>query len=93
MSPDETRSIVLRCIRRVAPEVNPDEIEPDVNLRDQLDIDSMDFLNIVIAIDRETGVDIPEENYPELLTLDALVSYVHQEATAAERRGHSDTGG
>jgi acyl carrier protein len=88
MTPDEIRTVVIRCIRRVAPEVEPDEIEPTVPLRAQLDIDSMDHLNIVIGFHNELGVEIPEEDYPKLITLDGCVAYL-QEALA---RQHSGTG-
>jgi acyl carrier protein len=79
MTQDEIRDAVLRAIRRVAPEVEPDEIDPAVSLRDQLDIDSMDFLNIVIGIDKELGVEIPEQDYPLVTTLDGCVSYIEAE--------------
>lgn len=78
MTPDEIRTIVLRCIRRVAPEAAPDEIDESASLRDQLDIDSMDFLNIVIGIDKELGIEIPEEDYAKVTTLEDLVTYLHK---------------
>jgi acyl carrier protein len=76
MTQDEIREAVLKAIRRVAPEIEPDEIDPATDLREQLDIDSMDFLNVVIGIDRELGVEIPEEDYPLVTTLDGCVSYL-----------------
>ena len=82
MTPEEIRDVVIRCIRRVAPEVEPDEIDPAAPLRAHLDIDSMDHLNIVIGIHNELGVEIPEEDYPRLMTLDGCVSYVHEAMTA-----------
>ena len=59
MTDAEIRSIVLRALGDIAPEADPDEIDPKLPLRDQLDIDSMDFLNFVIALDRELGVETP----------------------------------
>jgi acyl carrier protein len=86
MTPDEIQAVVIRCIRRVAPEVEPDEIEPEEPLRAQLDIDSMDQLNIVIGIHKELGIEIPEEDYPRLMTLSGTVAYLDE---AMKRRGLS----
>ena len=76
MTRDEIRATVLDTLAGIAPEVDPATVLPDVDLRDQLDIDSMDFLNFVIALHERLGVDIPERDYPRLGTLDAIVDYV-----------------
>ncbi len=76
MNEDEIRSTVLRVLAEFAPEVEPSSIKPDVRLRDQVDLDSMDFLNILIAIHEELNVDIPESDYPKLSTLNASVDYL-----------------
>jgi acyl carrier protein len=72
---DEIRATVLDTLAGIAPEIDPAAVLPDVDLRDQLDIDSMDFLNFVIALHERLGVDIPERDYPRLGTLDAIVDY------------------
>ena len=54
----------------------------DVGFRDQVDIDSMDFLNFAIALDEELGVAVPEKDYPKLASLDGCADYV----LAARRR-------
>lgn len=82
MNVNEAREIVWRAVRRIAPEVEPAEIDPDAELRTQIEIDSMDFLNIVQAIYDETGVDIPERDYPKLGTVNALAGYVSAAPTA-----------
>jgi acyl carrier protein len=76
MSDNDLRDTVLRVLGEVAPELDPETIKPDVALRDQLDIDSMDFLNFLIALDRELGVEIPEADYGKVQTLDRLVEYL-----------------
>jgi len=76
VTPDEIRAVVLETLAGIAPEVDPAAVLPDVDLRDELDIDSMDFLNFVIALHERLGVDIPERDYPKLGTLDAIVDYV-----------------
>jgi acyl carrier protein len=60
----------------VAPEANMTSIQPVVPLRDQIDIDSMDALNFLIAIDAELHVDIAESDYPKLTTLNSIVEYL-----------------
>jgi acyl carrier protein len=75
---DEIRATVLRLLGEIAPEADLDAIEPDVDFREQLDLDSMDVLNFVIAVDQELGVGIPETDYPRVLTLDGFVSYLSE---------------
>ena len=76
MTAEEAKQIVLSALRKIAPEADPAEIRPDVNFRDQLDIDSMDFLNFVIGLHKATGVEIPEADYPKLFTLNGCVEYL-----------------
>jgi acyl carrier protein len=76
MSADEIRAAVVQALTRIAPEVDPASIQANVSLREQLDIDSVDFLNIVVAIHERLGVDIPEADYAKLATLDAAVNYL-----------------
>jgi acyl carrier protein len=82
MTPNEIREAVLQALVDVAPEADPSTLRPDVDLRDQLDIDSMDFLNFVIGIHEQVQVEIPESDYPRLQTLDQLVDYVVEKAAA-----------
>jgi acyl carrier protein len=76
MTEDEVRATVLRVIGEVAPETDPSRIEPDASLRDQLDLDSMDVLNIMIGLHEALHVDIPETDYPKLATLRGAVAYL-----------------
>jgi acyl carrier protein len=76
MTTDEIRTTVLRMLGEIAPEADLAQIKPDVDFRDQLDLDSMDLLNFVIAVDQELGVDIPENDYRRLGSLDAFVGYL-----------------
>ncbi|HEU5169907.1 MAG TPA: phosphopantetheine-binding protein [Gemmatimonadales bacterium] len=83
MTPDEIRASVLECLGRVAPEADPAAIAPDVPLRDQLDLDSMDFLRFMIGLDATLHVAVPEPDYPELATLDGCVRYLAARLPAA----------
>jgi acyl carrier protein len=76
LTTDEIRSTVLRILGEIAPEADLTRIKPDVSFRDQLDIDSMDFLNFVIAVHEALHVEIPEADYPKLATLNGCVEYL-----------------
>ena len=76
MTPDDIKRVVIDALTRIAPEIDPASIQPGVSFRDQLDLDSMDFLNFVLALHDRLGVDIPEADYPRLYTLDGAVSYL-----------------
>jgi acyl carrier protein len=76
MSPEQLRSVVLQALSDVAPELEPGSLDPQVELRSQLDLDSMDFLNFVLGLHKALGVDIPEADYRKLATLDGCVAYL-----------------
>ena len=73
MTNEEIRSTVLRILGEIAPEADLNQLKPDVSFRDQLDIDSMDFLNFVIALDEDLHVSIPESEYAKLSSLNSSV--------------------
>jgi acyl carrier protein len=75
---DETalRQTVFATLRRIAPEVVPGELAADRPLRDQVDLDSIDWLNFLLGLHGALGVDIPETDYAALVTLDDLVAYL-----------------
>ena len=72
----DLRALVISVVCQVAPDVDPAAIDPDASLAEQLDIDSMDFLNIVVEINARTGIEIPERDYPKLSTLNDAVGYL-----------------
>jgi len=76
MTSQEIRSTLLRCLRDVAPELAEEEIKDDVDLRDELDLDSMDMLRWVQGIHKALGVEIPEEDYGNIATLENAIDYV-----------------
>ncbi|HEY5842077.1 MAG TPA: phosphopantetheine-binding protein [Mycobacterium sp.] len=78
MSPADTRTAVLAVLTRIAPEVDPGEIRDDLRLREQVDLDSMDWLRFLIGINEVLHVDIPESDYAGLRTLHDVVSYADQ---------------
>jgi acyl carrier protein len=76
MNSEEIRSTLLKCLTDVAPEIADEEIEDDMDLRDELDLDSMDILRWVQGIHKALGVEIPEEDYGKIANLKDAVSYV-----------------
>jgi acyl carrier protein len=76
MTKDEIREIVLHALGQIAPEADMSQIKPNLRLRDQLDMDSMDLLNFVVGLHKELHVEIPEADYPRLATLNGCVDYL-----------------
>ena len=76
MTRDEIRDGIFRALAQVAPEADVSRIKPNVRLRDQLDIDSMDLLNFVIGVHKEFKIEIPEADYPGLATLEGCIDYI-----------------
>ncbi len=79
----DARIAVIASLSGIAPEADLDHLAPDADLRDELDLDSMDFLNFVVGVHDRTGVEIPERDYAKLLTLDACIRYVDARMRAA----------
>lgn len=83
MDRTDIRTEVLSVLTGIAPEVDADDIADDELLRDQVDLDSMDWLNFLIGIHKRLNVDIPESDYKSLRTLADVVNYVDKKLTAA----------
>lgn len=77
------RSEVLAVLTAIAPEVEPGDVRDEALLRDQVDLDSMDWLNFLVGIHKRLNVDIPESDYASLRTLDDVVRYVIRQASSA----------
>jgi acyl carrier protein len=67
---------VLRALASVAPEADTSALNPKAALREELDLDSMDYLNFIIAVHDALSVDIPERDYPKLTTLESCIDYL-----------------
>lgn len=76
MTRDEIRDIILEIIEDIDEDAEFDDLDADQPLRDQLDLDSMDFLDIVMELRKRYKLQIPEEDYPELATLTSCVDYL-----------------
>lgn len=76
MNRDQLRAAVKEAIRHVAPEAILDGVAGDADLREALDLDSMDVLNLAIALHRLTGIAVPEVDMPRVVSLDGAVGYL-----------------
>lgn len=76
MTEVEVKKAVRDALSNIAPEVDLDAIDPAKDLRDQIDIDSVDFLNFVIGLHKELNVEIPDADVSKLATLNGCVSYL-----------------
>jgi len=76
MNADESRSIVVGLVHQIAPEVDVESIDPNVDLRREVDLDSLDFMTLVELIARDTHVEIRERDYPQVRTLNSLAAYI-----------------
>ena len=76
MSRDEIKDVILEIIEDIDEEADLDNLDANAPLRDQLDLDSMDFLDIVMELRKRYKLQIPEEEYPQLATLTSCVNYL-----------------
>lgn len=83
MTPEQVRQAFIEALGQIAPEGDFEHLQPDQPLRDQLDIDSYDFLQLVIALHERLGVDVPEADYQRLATLRSAVEYLNAAAQNA----------
>jgi acyl carrier protein len=82
MNTDAAYALLGRLLHGIAPEADLAEADPNALLQEELDLDSMDFLNLVTALHDETGIDVPERDYPQLATITGFVTYVSQAQAA-----------
>ena len=76
MTEQEARAAVYAAIRQVAPDVDTDDLDEAARLRQDLELDSLDFLRLIETIHEATGVDTPERDYALVTTVSDLVAYV-----------------
>lgn len=76
MDSRELKKLILEELSNIAPEVEEDDVPDNEDMREALDLDSMDFLNLVIAVSKRTQIAIPEADYAKVLTLNNLINYL-----------------
>lgn len=78
MNREPNQAVVIECLRRVAPEIDPEELDVDADIRRELDLDSMDFLNFVEALHEETGIEVAESDYGKLRSVTTCVEHLQR---------------
>lgn len=76
MNHEQLAARVRRVLKDIAPGADVERLNPGHSFRDQLDMDSVDYLNFVLALEAETGVRIPDGDYPKLSTLAGCIAYL-----------------
>jgi len=76
MTEDQVKQIVIDIIEEIAPDEDTANLKSEVSLREQLDLDSMDFLDIVMELRKQHGIEVPEADYPKLASLDTCAEYL-----------------
>jgi acyl carrier protein len=78
MNAEKLEAVLAKELRRIAPDVEITEIDKDGDLREEFDIDSMDFLNLVTALSKQFSIEMPEADYPRMATFNAMVTYLRE---------------
>ena len=76
MNPDQIRQVILEILEEIAPDEDLSNLKDDVPFREQMELDSMDFLDIVMELRKQYRVNIPEEDYENLASMDSTVTYL-----------------
>ena len=76
MNAQDARNLIVMELGNIAPDADFETLDPKADLREALDIDSLDFLNFIAALHKKTGVNVPESDYRRLLTLDGAAAYL-----------------
>ena len=84
MTTVDIRKVLQEELNNIAPEIDVASVNPKADLREAMDIDSMDFLNFITAIHHRLGIDIPELDYPKLVTLAGSIAYLEAKLGSAK---------
>jgi acyl carrier protein len=87
MTKEECKKLVLNIIADIAPDEDLGNVKPDVRLRDQLQLDSMDFLDIVMELRKRHGIEVPEADYMQLASLESCAEYLTPKFNAVASKG------
>jgi acyl carrier protein len=88
MTDTEIQNVIFDALRAIAPEADPRTLRPHDDLRQTLDIDSFDYLNLLIGLHKRLGVEIPEADYGQLTTLGSMVAYLSLKLSATPGRSN-----
>ena len=74
----ELKDLILEELSNIAPEIEDEEVPDDEDMREALELDSMDFLNLIIAVSKRTQIAVPEADYGKVLTLNNMIRYLQE---------------
>ena len=83
MNDVELRATILSALINVAPEIDNIDLDSDVSFRNQVDLDSIDYLQFVLALEKTFGTEIPDVDYPQLSSLNGALGYLKARTVAA----------
>lgn len=78
MTQQEIKQSLFILLKNIAPDTEPSTLKPDENIREKLNIDSFDTLQFLVSVNEKFGIEIPEEDYGKITTLDTLSSYISE---------------
>jgi acyl carrier protein len=90
---DELREAVLGVLKEIAPEADLSRLASDAPIRDQLDIDSIDFMRLLIGVHEKLHVDVPESDYPKVASLNGLLNYLGAQLAGPSAEREAGSGG
>ena len=76
MTAEEIKQALLQKLKSIAPDTEPQNLQPDENIRQSLGIDSFDYLQFIVALDEQFGIETPEEDYGKIQTMQELMAYI-----------------
>jgi acyl carrier protein len=76
MNEDQIKQIIFQLLKKIAPDTEPSQLKPDENIRETLNIDSFDSLQFLVALNEKIGIEIPEQDYGKVGTLNTLIQYL-----------------
>ena len=76
MAPEEIRNVIIEILTDIAPDEDLTDLTDEIAFREQLELDSMDFLDIVMELRKRYSVSVPEEDYPQLASMESTVNYL-----------------
>lgn len=75
MNEEQIKELVFQALKKIAPEIDLDQLDPSVRFREQFEFDSVDFLNLILSLQKETSVTIPESDCLKLSSLNGIIEY------------------
>lgn len=86
MNEEDIRPLIFSLLKKIAPDTEPEKLQPDDDIREQLMIDSFDFLRFIVELDKHFGIQTPEEDYGKIRSMKNLVTYISTEKNKSIRR-------